>query len=84
MGQICPAPDLLERHATANDENVWNGRPISLIALAEPLRVLDDTLIPRIELIPPVHQRVYKMASNTWVSWSVTRSTHSSTPTRRS
>ena len=52
---------LLERHATANRENVWNGRPISLIVPAEPLEVLDDKLVPLIELIPPVHQRVYKM-----------------------
>ncbi len=52
---------LLERHATANREGVWNGRPISLILLIEPLRVLDGQLIPMIELIPPVHQRVYKM-----------------------
>ncbi len=51
----------LERHAWANRENVWNGRPISLIVLAEPLQVLDGTLVPLIELIPPVHQRVYKM-----------------------
>ncbi len=52
---------LLERHASANSENVWNGRPISLIVLAEPLEVLDGTAVPLIELIPPVHQRVYKM-----------------------
>ena len=52
---------LLERHAAANMENVWNGRPMSLILLAEPLRVLDGKEIPLIELIPPVHQRVYKM-----------------------
>ena len=52
---------LLERHATANREGVWNGRPISLILLSEPLRVLDGQVIPMIELIPPVHQRVYKM-----------------------
>ena len=52
---------LLERHARANRENVWNGRPISLILLAEPLDVLDGKLCSRIELIPPVHQRVYKM-----------------------
>jgi len=51
----------LERHASANLENVWNGRPISLIILAEPLRVLDGQVVPMIELIPPVHQRVYKM-----------------------
>jgi len=52
---------LLERHAVANSENVWNGRPISLIVPAEPLEVLDGKDIPLIELIPPVHQRVYKM-----------------------
>jgi predicted metalloenzyme YecM len=52
---------LLERHAVANRENVWNGRPISLIVPAEPLRVLDGQVVPLIELIPPVHQRVYKM-----------------------
>jgi predicted metalloenzyme YecM len=52
---------LLERHARANSENLWNGRPISLILLAQPLEVLDGTAVPLIELIPPVHQRVYKM-----------------------
>ena len=52
---------LLERHARANYENLWNGRPISLILLAEPLDVLDGALCSRIELIPPVHQRVYRM-----------------------
>jgi predicted metalloenzyme YecM len=52
---------LLERHAVANRENLWNGRPISLIVPAEPLEVLDGKLVPLIELIPPVHQRVYKM-----------------------
>jgi len=51
----------LERHAVANSENVWNGRPISLIVPAEPLEVLDGKEVPLIELIPPVHQRVYKM-----------------------
>jgi predicted metalloenzyme YecM len=30
--------NLLERHAVANRENVWNGRPISLIVPVEPLR----------------------------------------------
>ena len=52
---------LLERHAKANREGVWNGRPISLIVLAEPLDVLDGTPVSLIELIPPVHQRVYRM-----------------------
>ena len=51
----------LERHAIANRENLWNGRPISLIVPSEPLRVLDGQVVPLIELIPPVHQRVYKM-----------------------
>jgi predicted metalloenzyme YecM len=52
---------MLERHAIANRENVWNSRPISLIVPAEPLEVLDGKTVPLIELIPPVHQRVYKM-----------------------
>ena len=52
---------LLERHATANTERYWNGRPISLIVLAKPLEVLDGKPVPLIELIPPVHQRVYRM-----------------------
>ena len=52
---------LLERHATANSENVWTGRPISMILLATPLVVSDGMSVPLIELIPPVHQRVYKM-----------------------
>ena len=52
---------LLERHARANREDVWNGRPISKIVLAEPLEVLDGIPVSRIELIPPVHQRVYRM-----------------------
>jgi predicted metalloenzyme YecM len=52
---------LLERHAVANSEGIWNGRPMSMILLAEPLDVLEGKTIPLIELIPPVHQRVYKM-----------------------
>jgi predicted metalloenzyme YecM len=52
---------LLERHAVANREKVWNGRPISLVVPAEPLDVLDGKEVPLIELIPPVHQRVYRM-----------------------
>ena len=52
---------LLERHAIANRENFWNGRPISLIVPAEPPEVLDGKQVPLIELLPPVHQRVYKM-----------------------
>ena len=52
---------LIERHAVANRENVWNGRPISMIVLTEPIEVLDGKVVSLIELIAPVHQRVYKM-----------------------
>jgi predicted metalloenzyme YecM len=60
-GQYVHVRTLLERHASANRENFWNGRPISLILPAEPPVVLDGKEVPMIELIPPVHQRVYKM-----------------------
>lgn len=55
------ARDEMESYATANLENVWNGRPISKILLAEPIEVADGISIPLIELIPPFHQRVYAM-----------------------
>jgi predicted metalloenzyme YecM len=51
---------LLERHAVGGRENVWNGRPMSLLLFDE-LEVLDGKALPMVELIPPVHQRVYKM-----------------------
>ena len=51
---------LLERHAFANREGFWNGRPMSLI-LFDQLEVLDGKQMPMVELIPPVHQRTYKM-----------------------
>jgi hypothetical protein len=34
---------------------------MSKILLAQPLVVLDGALVPLVELIPPVHQRVYRM-----------------------
>ena len=34
--QYAQVRSLLERHAVANRENVWNGRPISLIVPSEP------------------------------------------------
>ena len=52
---------LLERYSDANMEGVWNGRPMSMLLLKSPLQVGDGGQIPLIELIPPVHQRVYKM-----------------------
>jgi len=51
----------LEQHASAAVENVWNGRPICMIVPSEPMPVLGDKVVPLVELIPPVHQRVYKM-----------------------
>jgi predicted metalloenzyme YecM len=53
--------DQLERHAAANVENIWNGRPISKILLREPLHVEPQVTVDLIELLPPPHQRVYKM-----------------------
>jgi predicted metalloenzyme YecM len=54
------ARDRLERVATANLENVWNGRPISKIVLAEPIPV-GAQQVDLVELIAPFHQRVYAM-----------------------
>ena len=51
----------IERYCSSNIENVWNGRPISIMQLKEPLQVSDDSSVPVIELIPPLHRRVYKM-----------------------
>jgi predicted metalloenzyme YecM len=68
---------LLERHARANLENVWNGRPISLIVLSEPLNVLDGTPVSRIELIPPFTSASTGWASSTSASSSVRTSTTS-------
>lgn len=53
--------DKLEGYAYANHENVWNGRPISKILLNDPLQVGDGLEVPMIELIPPMHQCVYRM-----------------------
>jgi predicted metalloenzyme YecM len=50
----------LERLASSNAENVWNGRPISKIVLRTPLD-LGAHAVELIELIPPFHERVYAM-----------------------
>ena len=68
---------LLERHARANSENLWNGRPISLIVLAEPLDVLDGTPVSLIELIRPFTSASTGWASSISGSSSVRRSTTS-------
>jgi predicted metalloenzyme YecM len=60
---------LLERHANASAENVWNGRPISMILLATPLEVLDGMSVPLIELIPGSTSASTRWASST-SEWS--------------
>jgi predicted metalloenzyme YecM len=51
----------LEEHCSGNFENVWNGRPISKILVRSPISLDDGASVELIELIPPFHQRVYKM-----------------------
>jgi predicted metalloenzyme YecM len=51
----------LEVICSANVENIWNGRPISKLLLQEPLKLSQSATTSLIELIPPVHQSVYKM-----------------------
>lgn len=51
----------IERHCSSNIERVWNGRPMSIMTLTEPLELGEGFQVEVIELIPPVHQRVYKM-----------------------
>ena len=53
--------DRIEQHCTSNIENVWNGRPMSIMQLKEPLALSPDFEVRVIELIPPKHRRVYKM-----------------------
>ena len=53
--------DRIEQHCSRNIENVRNGRPISKLLLESPLDLGDGFEVSLIELIPPVHQRVYKM-----------------------
>jgi predicted metalloenzyme YecM len=51
----------LELICSANVENIWNGRPISKLLLQEPLQLSQNATTSLIELIPPIHQSVYKM-----------------------
>lgn len=53
--------DEIEQHCTSNIENVWNGRPMSIMQLKEPLPLSPEFDVRVIELIPPVHRGVYKM-----------------------
>ncbi len=51
----------LETICSANVENIWSGRPISKLLLREPLRLSQHATTSLIELIPPVHQSIYRM-----------------------
>jgi len=53
--------DTIEEHCSANVENVWNGRPISKMVLAEPVMIDAHTSWSLLELIPPTHENLYKM-----------------------
>lgn len=53
--------ERIERFCTSNIENVWNGRPISIMQLEAPLVLAAGFEVRTIELIPPMHRRVYKM-----------------------
>ena len=72
---------LLERHATANRENVWNGRPISLIVPAQPLEVLEGQSSRSSSSSRPSTSASTRWGWSTLASWSATRSTRSSEPT---
>ncbi len=73
--------NLLERLAVANRENVWNGRPISLIVPAEPLEVLDGKVVRSSSSSLPCTSASTRWGWSTSESWSATRSTRSSEPT---
>ncbi len=53
--------DALELHCSSNIENVWNGRPMSILQLRDPIDLGAGFELHVIELIPPIHRRVYKM-----------------------
>lgn len=53
--------ERIEAHCRSNVENVWNGRPISIMQLARPRDLPEGFTFGVVELIPPVHRRVYPM-----------------------
>ena len=53
--------EKIEEHCKSNIETVWNGRPISIMQLATPRNLSRGFVLPTIELIGPVHRRVYPM-----------------------
>ena len=73
---------LLERHARRQPRERVERPPDLLIVPAQPLEVLGGKVVPLIELIAPVHQRVYKMGlEHLGVVVGERRSTPSSKPT---
>src|SRR5712691_9143286 len=62
--------DDFEERSVANLENVWNGRPISKLLLGHPLQLSESASVELVELIPPFHQRVYRMGLEHVVSSS--------------
>ena len=53
--------EQIETHCKSNIESVWNGRPISIMQLESPRSLSEGFDLPAIELIGPVHRRVYPM-----------------------
>lgn len=51
----------IEAYCKSNIETVWNGRPISIMQLETPRKLGAGFELPVIELIGPVHRRVYPM-----------------------
>jgi predicted metalloenzyme YecM len=56
MDEYLEVRQQLEAHCKANVENVWNGRPISKMLLAEPLSLGNGATVDLIEVLPPVHR----------------------------
>jgi hypothetical protein len=55
------AADAIEEVCSGNLENVWNDRPSSKLMLTEPSGAEQEVSVRLIELIPPLHQRVYRI-----------------------
>jgi hypothetical protein len=55
------ADDAIEEVCSGNLENVWNDRPSSKLMLTEPFGAEQEVSVRLIELIPPLHQRVYRI-----------------------
>lgn len=53
--------DRLRAYCNAEVENVWNGRPIGKLLLANPLELDEEFSAPLIELIPPPHRQPFPM-----------------------